>query len=281
MISIIFCGFGRLGQKTLINLVDNGFDIKYVLTHKELLEDSVDTYCKKMNIRYSYKDSRKNKEETKRKFSDFKPNFLISVNYRFIIPKEIYGLAKHPINIHGSLLPKYRGRSPHVWSIINGETFSGVTCHLMEEKVDTGDIVHQVTVPINKQDTGATLLAKFEVIYPNVALMSIKRLLSGEELIKQNDLEATYYGKRIPEMGYIDFFKEADEVINFVRAQSYPYPGAYSYLINGTKIIIDSIEVCEQNLLELPIGVVRRINGNYYVHCKNSLLLITKYRFDE
>src|SRR5690606_22569809 len=103
-------------------------------------------------------------------FSKYPVDVLLSVNYLFIIERDlIQHPKKYAFNMHGSLLPKYRGRTPHVWAIINGETQTGVTLHVIDEGCDTGDIVIQEKVKIEHNDTGADILSKFEVLYPLIA----------------------------------------------------------------------------------------------------------------
>jgi methionyl-tRNA formyltransferase len=276
--SILFCGFGKLGKDCVQRLIAAGYTISFILTHKELDNDSVDTFAKEHNIKFSYKDARKYMNEIKEEISQGNMDYLISVNYRYILPKEIFRLPKYAMNIHGSLLPKYRGRTPHVWSIINGEEFSGITSHIIEETVDTGDIIEQISVRINSDDTGHSLLKKYEELYPELLLNSLTKLADNKPLVKQNEQEASFFGKRTPDMGYIDFYKGAREVINFVRAQANPYPGAYYFLKDGKKIIINRLIVEESISLNLPIGVINKINNDYYVKCKNNVLKIVDYK---
>jgi methionyl-tRNA formyltransferase len=182
------------------------------------------------------------------------------------------------MNIHGSLLPKYRGRTPHVWSIINGEEYSGITSHIIEETVDTGDIIDQISVRIDRDDTGYRLLKKFEELYPKLLINSLNRLEKKEPLIKQKENDASFFGKRTPDMGYIDFYKSINEVINFVRAQANPYPGAYYFLKDGKKIIINRL-VAEESISHImPIGVINKINKDYYVKCRDNILRIIDYK---
>lgn len=275
MKKILFCGFGKLGSSCLKVLIENGYEIGYILTHKENEQDSVDTFALNNKIEYSYLDARKHLTQLIEEIEKF--DLLISVNYRYVIPKEIYTLADIAINVHGSLLPKYRGRTPHVWSIINGEKESGITCHIIEETVDTGAIVSQIVVPIDKDDTGYSLLKKFEVNYPLLLMDSINKLENRVALSKQDEKLASYYGKRTPDMGYIDFRKSATEIIDFVRAQAEPYPGAYYYLVDGRKIIINKLIRVEQKQLDMTIGVIKEINGEYFVLCKDGVLKIHDY----
>lgn len=275
MKKILFCGFGKLGSSCLKVLIENGYEIGYILTHKENEQDSVDTFAFNNKIEYSYLDARKHLTQLIEEIEKF--DLLISVNYRYVIPKEIYTLADIAINVHGSLLPKYRGRTPHVWSIINGEKESGITCHIIEETVDTGAIVSQIVVPIEKDDTGYSLLKKFEGNYPLLLMDSINKLENRVALSKQDEELASYYGKRTPDMGYIDFRKSATEIIDFVRAQAEPYPGAYYYLVDGRKIIINKLVRGEQNQLDMTIGVIKEINSEYFVLCKDGVLKIQDY----
>lgn len=278
MKKVIFCGFGKLGKDCMKLLLEEGYQIEYVMTHRENGVNSVDTFAQSVGIEYSYVDARKNLEDLSEQIKSISPNFLISVNYRYIIPKEIFTLADFALNVHGSLLPRYRGRTPHVWSIINGESESGITCHLIEELVDTGNIISQKVISIEPEDTGYSLLSKFESEYPTLLIESIEKLINGSDLTKQDDKLASYYGKRTPDMGYIDFRKKASEVINFVRAQAQPYPGAYYYLLDGRKIIINRIAIHEINYLNMEIGVIIEMDSCYYVRCKDFTIRIEDYR---
>jgi len=277
MIKIVFCGFGKLGRDCMKAIIEKGCQIDFVMTHKENDIDSVDTFAQGEGIEFTYKDARKNLEYIIQKLKKVKPVFLISVNYRYIIPKKVYGSANYAINVHGSLLPKYRGRTPHVWSIINGEKETGITSHLIEESVDTGDIISQFNIPIKDTDTGYSLIKKFEKYYPSIVIESIEKLLNKVKPVKQDNSLASYYGKRTPDMGYIDFRKSADEVVNFVRAQAQPYPGAYYYLIDGRKIIINEIIISKFDDLDFTIGVIKKNNHEYFVRCKNKVLKIENY----
>lgn len=282
MKKIIFFGFGKLGTNCLRELIKNNYEICCVMTHREQNEESIDTFCEKNSLSYYYSDLRidlKTKEKIKEVLLQEKIDYLVSVNYRYIIEDEIFNLVKIPLNIHGSLLPKYRGRTPHVWSIINGEKKSGITCHLIESTVDTGDIILQKEIDIKEDYTGNDLLIEMQKEYPKILIESLIKVESKEQLIKQNPKEATYYGKRIPEMGYINFYSSYEEINNFVRAQAFPYPGAYFYLVNGKKIIIDKIEIANGIRMDIGIGKIVEIDGSYFVRCKDSVIKLTKYRY--
>lgn len=276
MKKILFCGFGKLGKYCALELERLGYEIVYIFTHKENDIESVDTFAIDNDIDYTYLDARKDLTNIKNNISNHKASYLISVNYRYIIPKEIFSLFEHAINIHGSLLPKYRGRTPHVWSIINGEEYGGVSVHLIEKTVDTGDIIVQEPIKISEEDTGFTLLEKYQSLYPQILGKALLKINNGDKLITQNEANASYFGKRTPQMGYIDFYKSSNEVINFVRAQAYPYPGAYYYLNNGKKIIINKI-VVNDTRFNIPIGIIAKRNTHYYVNCKDKTLRLDAF----
>jgi len=166
---------------------------------------------------------------------------LISVNYLFLIEADLINLpTRLAFNIHGSLLPKYRGRTPHVWAIINNEKWTGITAHLIDEGCDTGDILQQRKIRIESSDTGASILEKYAKEYP----ILLKSVLKG---IKKNSLkpkqqkaeEATYFGKRTPEDGLINWNWHKKRIHNWIRAQAPPYPGAFS-MVNNRKVVFES-----------------------------------------
>lgn len=178
-------------------------------------------------------------------------DILFSVNYLFIIEPDIISIAKFPINFHGSLLPKYRGRTPHVWSIINNEKQTGVTAHLINEDCDTGDVLLQESIQIGAKDTGNDILQKYVSIYPAMIDNILENMKNGAlKAVPQNHSLATFFDKRTPEDGLINWNWQKERINNWIRAQAYPYPGAFTYHGN-TKLIIDKIEFSDfgyQNL---------------------------------
>lgn len=239
----IFAGFGSLGAVCLQTLLALGYKVEFVLTHSSNDSFSVQNICESEGIEYSIHDIRKREIPELVKIESKHEKLMISVNYRYILPPGLLNAFRYSLNLHGSLLPKYRGRTPHVWAIINGEKETGVTCHIMEATVDTGAIVHQIPITIEQNDTGGTLLKKFERIYPECLKHSLNKISASLSFTPQDESKATYFGRRIPEMGYIDFTKDLQSAINFIRAQTKPYPGAYCYLPNGRKLIVYAAEV--------------------------------------
>lgn len=278
MDDLIFCGFGSLGRSCLNELIKLEFNIRYVLTHKDLSPESVDSLALNHNIPFQYTDLRID-PLLLGKIIKIHSKFLISVNYRYIIPEALIRISNYALNIHGSLLPKYRGRAPHIWAIINGEKSTGVTCHVMEATVDTGPIYSQIKVPISETATGNDLIEEFKKIYPLVLRESLSKIKANEPATPQEESEATYFGKRIPDMGYLDILRTRKALIDFVRAQTKPYPGAYMFLPTGKKIIIYKMTEYHSEKIEtiFPIGKIQLIDEGYLLMVSDGLVIITEY----
>lgn len=232
---------GNLGY-IVLKYLHNYYKIKYVLTDSK--SDAIINFCIQNEIAYFVGNPRNGRAFN---FCSIeKIDILISVNYLFIIEKDLIQLPKaFAFNIHGSLLPKYRGRTPHVWAIINNEIKTGITAHLIDEGCDTGDIIEQIEIEIGCEDTGADILNKFNDNY--IELLNIvltKASLGKLTFIKQQNNFATFFGKRTPDDGKIDWNWQKERIYNWIRAQANPYPGAFTYS-SGNKIIIDKIKYTE------------------------------------
>ncbi|MBD2815081.1 bifunctional UDP-4-amino-4-deoxy-L-arabinose formyltransferase/UDP-glucuronic acid oxidase ArnA [Xenorhabdus sp. Flor] len=166
------------------------------------------------------------------RISEMQPEVIFSFYYRDLLSQDILSLAtKGAFNLHGSLLPKYRGRAPVNWAILNGETETGVTLHKMVTRADAGDIVAQQAVQIEKTDTSLGIHGKIReaaVELLNNILPQIKA--NNYPSIAQDENQATYFGRRTAEDGEIFWPKSAEEINNLVRAVTEPYPGAFTFL---------------------------------------------------
>ena len=266
---------GDLGMNTLIKIIHD-FNVVFVLTDGN--SHGVLSLCKENKIP-CFKGNPRNGVGY-----DFikkiEVDIIASINYLFLIEKDIISHSKQlTFNIHGSLLPKYRGRTPHVWSIINNEKETGITAHVIDEGCDTGDIISQIKIPINEIETGAEILNKFSLEYYNLILEVFKKLNSGKlGLVKQQEQLATYFGKRTPEDGRINWNWQKDRITNWVRAQAYPYPGAFSY-VNSQKLIIDKVSDSSQGFRsDTANGAIIALTPNIVVKTTNGALEINKSR---
>lgn len=160
------------------------------------------------------------------------PDVIFSFYYRHMLSDEILSLAPQGgFNLHGSLLPHYRGRAPVNWALVNGETETGATLHKMVKRPDAGDIVGQQKVTIADNDTALTLHKKVLEAAQVVLKEQLPKLKNGTATFtKQDESQASYFGRRTPADGEILWHKSAKEINNLVRAVTEPYPGAFSYL---------------------------------------------------
>jgi len=164
------------------------------------------------------------------KIREWEPDLIFSFYYRHMIPMNILQLAGlGAYNMHGSLLPKYRGRVPINWAIIHGESQTGVTLHVMEKRADAGDIVDQQAVPIPPEASAREVFAGVTAAARAVLERQLDNLLAGKAPRRaQDESQATYFGGRRPEDGRIDLSRDARSIFNLIRAVTHPYPGAFT-----------------------------------------------------
>jgi len=169
----------------------------------------------------------------------FQPDILFSFYYRNMVCQEILDIPpKGCLNLHGSLLPKYRGRVPVNWAIIHGETETGVTLHYMVAKPDAGDIVAQRKVTIDFEDTARTVFDKMTIAARELMRDTLPLLREGRAPRVPQDLsKGSYFSGRKPEDGRIDWNWSALRIYNLVRAVTHPYPGAFTSL-GGRKLFV-------------------------------------------
>ncbi len=166
------------------------------------------------------------------KIKEIKPDIIFSFYYRDMLKPPILEIPPAGcLNLHGSLLPKYRGRCPVNWVLVNGEKETGVTLHYMTPRPDDGDIVCQKAIMISDDDTARSLHGKVAETSSLLLDEMLPLIKAGSApRFPQNHSKATYYGGRRPSDGEIDWSKSATEIRNLVRAVTHPYPGAYTYL---------------------------------------------------
>jgi methionyl-tRNA formyltransferase len=268
---------GKLGFQVLLNLTDYCI-IEFIATDRNSTE--IIDFAKRKNILLFIGNPRK--EKLSSYISEIKSNILLSINYLFIIEDDVITKFKFPINFHGSLLPKYRGRTPHVWAIINNEIETGVTAHFIDNGCDTGDIILQEKIKISEYDTGFSILEKYADIYPRVVKEVITLLQTGNIIRKRQDnSSATVYGKRTPDDGKIDWNWQKERIKNWVRAQSFPYPGAFTFY-DEKKIIIDEVSFCEIGFNnELPNGTILQVKPTLVAKTSNGSIKIDLIRCNE
>ena len=266
---------GDLGINTLIKIIHD-FNVVFVLTDSN--SHGILSLCKENKIPY-FKGNPRNGVGYNF-IKKIEVDIIASINYLFLIEKDIIHHSKQiTFNIHGSLLPKYRGRTPHVWSIINNEEETGITAHVIDEGCDTGDIISQTKIKIDKFHTGNDILNKYKILYYNLVKEVIEKVKSDQlELKKQDENLATYFGVRRPENGRIDWNWQKERIRNWVRAQSYPYPGAFTFF-NSQKITIDKVEESSLGFnYNIINGTILEVKPDLIIKTQNGALIIKEYR---
>ena len=253
--------------------------IDAVLTDKNSTE--IINFCSKNEIDCFIGNARNDKcLEFVQKYKD---KFLFSVNYLFLFDQRILNIFKYKINIHGSLLPKYRGRTPHVWAIINNEKKTGITIHDITLGCDAGDILFQKEIPITYYDTGGTILQKYINHYPKM-IKQFLCLFCEQKIVykKQDEYLKTYFGKRTPEDGKIVWDWQRERIYNWVRALAPPYPGAFCFF-GESKIVINKIKLSDFGFsCDMKNGIVCDVNtASVIVKTPNGCVEILDYIVNE
>jgi len=267
---------GDLGHHVLKNLYE-GVNLEFIATNQK--SKGIIDLANERNIPLFIGNPRRGRllEFLDNKHSDI----ILSINYLFIIESDIINFPKrYAINFHGSLLPKYRGRTPHVWAIINGEKKCGITAHLIDEGCDTGPIIIQQEVEITGDETGQNILEKYKYLYPALVKEVLNKVEHNNiEFTIQDETKATFFDKRTPSDGMIDWSWQTIRINNWVRAQSHPYPGAFTFY-EGEKIIIDKIDVTTIKFEPLlKNGTIIKVVDNIpYVKTPNGVVKLTKIR---
>jgi len=206
------------------------------------------------------------------------PDFIFSFYYRNMLKAEILAIPKRgALNMHGSLLPKYRGRVPVNWAVIHGETETGATLHYMLEKPDAGDIVAQQAVPILPDDTSGVVFQKVTLAAEAVLQHALPLLIAGTAPRLAQDLsQGGYFGGRKPEDGKINWQLPAQAIHNLVRGVAPPYPGAFTLLAGKSMRVLKTLLAPTQNpRATTPALYVE--NGNCYAICGEGVLQLLEF----
>jgi methionyl-tRNA formyltransferase len=240
--AVVFA-YHDVGVNCLKALLSAGIQVDLVVTHQDDPNEnvwfgSVAKLCADQDIPY-LTPSANELLDLAPKLEALAPDYIFSFYYRYMIPAKILACAKiAALNMHGSLLPKYRGRAPVNWAILHGETQTGATLHIMEAKPDAGDIVGQSAVSIGPNETATDVFGKVSEAAVNVIKELLPSLTQGKVPRKPNDLEkGSYFGGRKPSDGQIHWNQNATQVHNLVRAVAPPYPGAFTDHQGNTMIV--------------------------------------------
>ena len=245
---IVFMGTPDFSVNALENIVKAGHDVVGVITQpdkpkgrggkmqytpviEKALELGLDVY----------QPQRVKETEFIEKLKEMNPDAIVVIAFGQILPKAILDMPKYGcINVHASLLPKYRGAAPIQWSVIDGEKETGVTTMYMNEGLDTGDIIDKVVVPIDKKETGGSLFDKLAIEGGKLILKTLIELENGTAVrTPQDDSKSNYAGMINKQLGKIDFNKSANEIERLIRGLN-PWPSAYTKMDGKTLKIWDA-----------------------------------------
>ncbi len=231
---ILFFGYSEVGYECLSLLLERGDDVVALITHEDNPHEKIwfktpAVAAREKNIPVFTPES-VNNPEWREKIAALAPELILSVYYRHMIGTKILALPRLGAwNMHGSLLPRYRGRAPINWAVLHGEPRIGMTLHRMVKSADAGAIVDQAGVDIGPRDTAEQAFRKVLPCARLVLARQIDALLAGTAReAPQDESQASYFGGRKPEDGRIDWKKSSREIFNLIRAVTDPYPGAFT-----------------------------------------------------
>ncbi|BCR89875.1 uncharacterized protein ACHE_51073A [Aspergillus chevalieri] len=284
MVSAVVFAYHNVGVRCLSVLLAHGIQVKLVVTHlddqdENIWFDSVANLATLHGIPVVCPES-PNTENFLSQLQLLKPDFIFSFYYRSILSEEVLNTAScGRYNMHGSLLPKYRGRVPVNWAVLHGETQSGATLHEMVLKPDAGAIVGQMAVPILPNDTAADVFSKVLVAAEIVLDNTLPAIVNGTVTRQTMDItQGSYFGGRKPKDGVIDWKTMGTRQIhNLVRAVSHPYPGAFTETSKGRLVIWRTMLVedsKESHMLPVEPCLWRKDSQVFATACDGGVLRI-------
>ncbi|MDF7799469.1 bifunctional UDP-4-amino-4-deoxy-L-arabinose formyltransferase/UDP-glucuronic acid oxidase ArnA [Pontiellaceae bacterium B1224] len=232
----VVLAYHSIGCVGIEALLANGYEISAIFTHTDnpvenIWFDSV-TELAAVNGIPVYAPEDINHAVWEKRIRAIEPDIIFSFYYRNMVKAPILGIPKHGcINLHGSLLPAYRGRCPVNWAIVNGETETGVTLHYMTPKADDGDIIAQREIEVSYEDSAKSLFKKTIAEAKTLLAETLPLIKNGTApRTAQDAAKASYYGGRKPADGEIDWNQDAETIRNLIRAVTKPYPGAFTFI---------------------------------------------------
>ena len=272
--AVVFA-YHNVGVRCLATLLAQGVEVPLVVTHTDNAKEniwfeSVAALAALNDIPIITPDD-PNTPEVIQQIADLTPDFLFSFYYRNMLSAELLDIPlQGALNMHGSLLPKYRGRVPVNWAVIHGEKEAGASLHYMDIKPDAGDLVDQMAVPILPNDTAGQVFEKLTVAAEVVLYRNLPALLDGTAPRIPLDLsKGSYFGGRKPEDGRIDWKQASWSIHNLIRAVAPPYPGAFTELHGQRVVVTGSFFHDEAAQHQAPC--LYRENDTIYADCADGL----------
>lgn len=279
---LVFCGTPQFAVPSLERLVAAGFDLRLVVCQPdrpqgrgmELAAPAVKQAAQRFGLPVTQPEKIKNNEDFRQKLTQIAPDAIVVVAYGRIIPKWMLELPPlGTINVHGSLLPKYRGAAPIQWAIASGETQTGITTMRLDEGLDTGDMLLKRALPISAEDTAVTLAPRLAELGAELLLETLLELRRGTlEPIPQDDSLATLAPPLNKEDGLVDFKRTSREIHNRWRAFQ-PWPGAYTHFRGKNLKLVSLRPALNDAAPALVPGAMRAANESLLVGCGEGTTL--------
>lgn len=282
---IIYMGTPDFAVPALQSLHDAGHEVALVVSQedrpkgrgKKLQPTPVKEKALELGLEV-FQPKNINTEDSIEKIREINPDFIIVAAYGQILKDDVLNAPKYKcLNIHASLLPKYRGAAPINWVIINGEDETGVTIMEMERGLDTGDMIIWESIPILEEDDAVSLYDKLSNMGGKLILEGIDKVADGFEGLKQDDEKSTYASMLSKEMGVIDWTKSAKDIRNLSRGLK-PWPTAYTNY--GEEVVkIHTCVVLDSTSKEVPGTILKVDKSGMEVATGDGVLLVTELQF--
>lgn len=285
---IAFMGTPEFAKKSLEELIENKYNVVGVFCQPDrpagrgmkLTKPPVKVLAEENNIPVFQPEKIKNNEEVMTTLEELNPNLIVVVAYGKILPESILNFPRYGcINVHGSLLPKYRGAAPIQWSLINGDTETGITTMYMDKGMDTGDMIYKSELPIEKEDNYESLHDKMAVLGSVILKKTLEKLVELDgNLPREKQLgEYTIAPMIDKEIMRIDFRKTGKEIVNLVRGLS-PVPTAWCMLDEERVYKVYGAEYVTEEELEkmdnVDITNYHDIGQIIYMNDKKNILAV-------
>jgi len=272
MTRIAVFAYSDTGHACLKFLLDRGEKVVFVATHRDAPGEhpwfpSVAELSRGRGLEPVYAEDT-TPAGLRQRLASAAPELLFSFYYRNLLSSELLGLARlGAFNMHGSLLPKFRGRAPVNWAIVQGESRTGASLHAMTPRADAGPIVDQEAVPIGPDDTALDVQRRVTAAAVTILARRLDELKKGTAQTRaQDEAAATRFGRRRPEDGRIDWIRPARQVHDLVRAVTHPFPGAFTDLFGG-RTFVWSTRLPGLAAHDTFPGQVRAEGGRLFVAC--------------
>lgn len=285
---VVFMGTPDFSVPTLQKLIDEKHEILAVVTQPDKAKGRSKavqfTPVKELAVKYDIPVIQpvkiRNNEEFYNTMKELNPDVCVVVAFGQILPKEILELPKYGcVNVHGSLLPKYRGAAPIQWAVINGEKEAGVTTMQMDTGIDTGDMFKKAVIPVAEDETGGSLFDKLSNVGADLLIETLKDIEAGTaKAEKQNEEESSYVKMFTKEFGQIDFNQSAAKIECLVRGLN-PWPSAYTSL-HGKTLKIWRARVVDTKESQKPGTIIDVAKDSFTVMTGEGALKILEMQLE-